>query len=82
QALANALTAAPSMWTLGNAGMGALQRLAEDSNPAISIAASKAIDELKKQWKIEEGDSWRFTMNQIPTTEADVTDNNDEIRTD
>ncbi|PIA26598.1 hypothetical protein AQUCO_09100041v1 [Aquilegia coerulea] len=25
QALANALTAAPSMWTLGNAGMGALQ---------------------------------------------------------
>lgn len=25
QALANALAAAPSMWTLGNAGMGALQ---------------------------------------------------------
>ncbi|KAF5480007.1 hypothetical protein F2P56_000783 [Juglans regia] len=64
QAVANALAAAPSMWTLGNAGMGALQRLAEDSNPAISIAASKAIFELKKQWEIEEGDSWRFTMNQ------------------
>ncbi|KAJ7960094.1 putative Senescence-associated protein [Quillaja saponaria] len=52
QALANALAAAPSMWTLGNAGMGALQRLAEDSNPAIAAAASKAIYELKKQWKI------------------------------
>lgn len=25
KALANALSAAPSMWTLGNAGMGALQ---------------------------------------------------------
>ncbi|CAM8899353.1 unnamed protein product [Rhodiola kirilowii] len=66
KALANALAAAPSMWTLGNAGMGALQRLAEDSNPAIASAASKAIYELKKQWEIEEGDSWRFTMNQNP----------------
>ncbi|XP_019462050.1 PREDICTED: uncharacterized protein LOC109361161 isoform X3 [Lupinus angustifolius] len=62
RALANALAAAPSMWTLGNAGMGALQRLAEDSNPAIASAASKAIYELKKQWEIEEGDSWRFMM--------------------
>ncbi|XP_057441975.1 senescence-associated protein AAF, chlorolplastic isoform X2 [Lotus japonicus] len=62
RALANALAAAPSMWTLGNAGMGALQRLAEDSNPAIAAAASKAIYELKKQWEIEEGDSWRFMM--------------------
>ncbi|KAF2295436.1 hypothetical protein GH714_032925 [Hevea brasiliensis] len=59
KALANALAAAPSMWTLGNAGMGALQRLAEDRNPAIAAAASKAIYELKKQWEIEEGDSWR-----------------------
>uniref|UniRef100_A0A7N0U5Y8 Uncharacterized protein n=1 Tax=Kalanchoe fedtschenkoi TaxID=63787 RepID=A0A7N0U5Y8_KALFE len=66
KALANALAAAPSMWTLGNAGMGALQRLAEDSNPAVAAAASKAINELKKQWEIEEGDSWRFTMNQNP----------------
>eukprot|EP00262_Sarcandra_glabra_P003440 TRINITY_DN1413_c0_g1_i1.p1 TRINITY_DN1413_c0_g1~~TRINITY_DN1413_c0_g1_i1.p1 ORF type:complete len:402 (+),score=77.25 TRINITY_DN1413_c0_g1_i1:250-1455(+) len=64
QALANALAAAPSMWNLGNAGMGALQRLAEDSNPTVAAAASKAIDELKRQWEIEEGDSWRFTMNQ------------------
>lgn len=72
QALANALTAAPSMWTLGNAGMGALQRLAEDSNPAIASAASKAIDELKKQWEIIEGDSWRFTMNQKAKGELDV----------
>ncbi|KAJ4826701.1 hypothetical protein Tsubulata_023390 [Turnera subulata] len=64
QALANALAAAPSMWTLGNAGMGALQRLAEDGNPAIAAAASKTISELKKQWEIEEGDSWRFMMNQ------------------
>lgn len=63
QALANALAAAPSMWTLGNAGMGALQRLAKDSNPAIAAAASKTIFELKKQWEIEEGDSWRFMMN-------------------
>lgn len=39
-----------------------LQRLAEDSNPAIAAAASKAIYELKKQWEIEEGDSWRFMM--------------------
>ncbi|XP_020235815.1 senescence-associated protein AAF, chlorolplastic isoform X2 [Cajanus cajan] len=64
RALANALAAAPSMWTLGNAGMGALQRLAEDSNQAIAAAASKAIYELKKQWEIEEGDSWRFMMDE------------------
>ncbi|CAF2138503.1 unnamed protein product [Brassica napus] len=51
KALANALAAAPSMWTLGNAGMGALQRLAEDSNPAIAAAASRAISALKKQWE-------------------------------
>ncbi|GAV76707.1 hypothetical protein CFOL_v3_20180 [Cephalotus follicularis] len=72
QALANALAAAPSMWTLGNAGMGALQRLAEDSNPAIAAAASNAIYELKKQWEIEEGDSWRFMMNLKPEDEVDI----------
>ncbi|KAF9664073.1 hypothetical protein SADUNF_Sadunf17G0118300 [Salix dunnii] len=71
QALANALAAAPSMWTLGNAGMGALQRLAEDKNPAIAAAASKTIHELKKQWEIQEGDSWRFMMNQKPVEEVD-----------
>ncbi|CAN6451773.1 unnamed protein product [Victoria cruziana] len=65
QALANALAAAPSMWTLGNAGMGALQRLAEDSNPAVAAAATKAINELKRQWEIKEGDSWVFTMGQV-----------------
>ena len=54
------------MWTLGNAGMGALQRLAEDSNPAIAAAASKTLYELKQQWEIEEGDSWRFMMNLKP----------------
>lgn len=70
QALANALAAAPSMWTLGNAGMGALQRLAEDSNPSIAAAASKAIYELKKQWEIEEGDSWKFMMDQKPLEEV------------
>nr|XP_010916485.1 senescence-associated protein OSA15, chloroplastic isoform X2 [Elaeis guineensis] len=64
QALANALAAAPSMWILGNAGMGALQRLAQDSNPAVAAAASKAIDELKQQWELEEGDCLRFMMNQ------------------
>ncbi|PRQ45595.1 hypothetical protein RchiOBHm_Chr3g0493131 [Rosa chinensis] len=69
QALANALAAAPSMWTLGNAGMGALQRLADDSNPTIAAAATKAIYELKKQWEIEEGDNWRFTMNQYSMEE-------------
>ncbi|KAK1258863.1 hypothetical protein QJS04_geneDACA018701 [Acorus gramineus] len=69
QALANALATAPSMWTLGNAGMGALQRLAEDSNPTVAAAASKAIDELKRQWEIETGDSLRFMMNQEFQTE-------------
>ncbi|KAJ4909905.1 senescence-associated family protein [Raphanus sativus] len=63
KALANALAAAPSMWTLGNAGMGALQRLAEDSNPSIAAAASRAIVALKKQWEVEEGDALRFMMN-------------------
>lgn len=69
QALANALAAAPSMWTLGNAGMGALQRLADDSDPAVAAAASRAIYELKQQWEIQEGDSWRFTLNQNGTEE-------------
>ncbi|XP_020595647.1 uncharacterized protein LOC110035712 isoform X2 [Phalaenopsis equestris] len=64
KALANALASAPSMWILGNAGMGALQRLAEDHNPAVATAASKAINELKQQWELEEGDSLRFIMNQ------------------
>ncbi|KAL8265944.1 hypothetical protein R6Q59_003288 [Mikania micrantha] len=71
KALANALSVAPSMWTLGNAGMGALQRLAEDSNPTIAAAASKTISELKRQWEIEEGDNYRFMMNQIPLWDAD-----------
>ncbi|KAI3910373.1 hypothetical protein MKX01_034767 [Papaver californicum] len=77
QALANALSAAPSMWTLGNAGMGALQRLAEDDNPAIAAAASRTIDELKKQWEIEEGDSLRFMMNDKPWKETDEIDPTD-----
>ncbi|XP_057784081.1 senescence-associated protein SPA15, chloroplastic isoform X2 [Salvia miltiorrhiza] len=77
RALANALSTAPSMWTLGNAGMGALQRLAEDSNPAIAAAAAKTIYELKRQWEIEEGDSWRFMMNQnaqVDNEDADDTE--------
>lgn len=52
-----------------------LQRLAEDSNPAIAAAASKTIFELKKQWEIEEGDSWRFMMNQM--SEVDKKEGND-----
>lgn len=52
-----------------------LQRLAEDSNPAIAAAASKTIFELKKQWEIEEGDSWRFMMNQM--SEVDIREGND-----
>lgn len=99
KALANALAAAPSMWTLGNAGMGALQvikpllqnldldglffckswlylshwkqRLAQDSNPAIAAAASRAIFALKKQWEVEEGDSLRFMMNLEKPTDDD-----------
>lgn len=60
KALANALGTAPSIWTIGNAGMGALQRLSEDSNTAVAAAASAAIDELRKQWEIEDGDSLTF----------------------
>jgi hypothetical protein len=41
-----------------------LQRLAQDPNYAVARAASRAIDELKKQWELEEGDSLRFVMNQ------------------
>ncbi|KAF8057332.1 hypothetical protein N665_1257s0003 [Sinapis alba] len=74
KALANALAAAPSMWTLGNAGMGALQRLAEDSNPAIAAAASRAIIALKKQWEVEEGDSLRFMMNMEKLNDDDDVD--------
>ncbi|KAH9675394.1 Senescence-associated protein AAF chlorolplastic [Citrus sinensis] len=81
QALANALAAAPSMWTLGNAGMGALQRLAKDSNPAIAAAASKTIFELKKQWEIEEGDSWRFMMNPKPAEGEETEEANDDADT-
>ncbi|KAF3332656.1 hypothetical protein FCM35_KLT02233 [Carex littledalei] len=69
KALANALAVAPSMWILGNAGMGALQRLANDSNPAVAAAASKAINELRKQWELEEGDSLTFKMNQCSQVE-------------
>ncbi|XP_051117509.1 senescence-associated protein AAF, chlorolplastic-like isoform X2 [Andrographis paniculata] len=79
-ALANALSAAPSMWTLGNAGMGALQRLANDSNPAIAAAVSKTILELKKQWEIQEGDTWRFMMNEKSNDDDDEGDDN-EMRT-
>ncbi|CAO2150373.1 unnamed protein product [Urochloa humidicola] len=70
KALANALATAPSMWTLGNAGMGALQRLAQDPNYAVATSASRTIDELKKQWELEEGDSLRFVMNQNLASEA------------
>ncbi|XP_042429811.1 senescence-associated protein OSA15, chloroplastic-like isoform X1 [Zingiber officinale] len=69
KALANALATAPSMWILGNAGMGALQRLAQDINPAVAAAASKAINELRQQWKLEEGDSLRFVMNELSQEE-------------
>ncbi|KAL6877565.1 hypothetical protein ACP4OV_012780 [Aristida adscensionis] len=75
KALAKALATAPSMWTLGNAGMGALQRLAQDSNYAVARAASRAIEELKKQWELEEGDSLRFVMNQDMASEETHGDN-------
>lgn len=54
-----------------------MQRLAEDRNPAIAAAASKAIYELKKQWEIEEGDSWRFMMNNNFKEVDQQEDNND-----
>lgn len=48
-----------------------VQRLAEDRNPAIAAAASRTIQELKRQWEIEDGDSWRFMVNQITMEEKD-----------
>ncbi|GMH26297.1 hypothetical protein Nepgr_028140 [Nepenthes gracilis] len=78
RALANALAAAPSMWTLGNAGMGALQRLAEDGNPAVASPASRAIHELKKEWEIEEGDNWRFMINHENMEAADAIEDDDQ----
>eukprot|EP00250_Pteridium_aquilinum_P001002 c11182_g1_i1 orf=546-1841(+) len=60
QALANALGNAPSLWALGNAGMGALQRLTKDVNPAVAAAASKALEELRKQWQMDSKDSLTF----------------------
>ena len=49
-----------------------LQRLAQDPNYAVARAASSAIDELKKQWELEEGDSLRFVMNQnLASEDAD-----------
>ena len=58
-----------------------MQRLAEDSNPTIAAAASKTIYELKKQWEIEEGDSWRFMMNQRTTVEVDIKEIDDDPST-
>lgn len=55
-----------------------LQRLAEDSNPAIAAAASNAIKELKKQWEIGEGDSWSFTVNQKATMEGNEADDDED----
>lgn len=53
-----------------------VQRLAEDSNPIVAAAASKAIYELKQQWEIEEGDSWRFTMDLKASSDTEANDNN------
>ena len=41
-----------------------MQRLAQDSNYAVASSAARAIDELRKQWELEEGDSLRFVVNQ------------------
>eukprot|EP00252_Welwitschia_mirabilis_P012759 TRINITY_DN2822_c0_g1_i1.p1 TRINITY_DN2822_c0_g1~~TRINITY_DN2822_c0_g1_i1.p1 ORF type:complete len:484 (-),score=115.37 TRINITY_DN2822_c0_g1_i1:157-1608(-) len=87
QALANALADAPSMWTLGNVGMGALQRLSQDSNPAVAAAASKAIEELNTQWQIEEGDTLIFSMDENPEgskildSDTELDDNDDDDNT-
>lgn len=58
-----------------------LQRLAKDSNPAIAAAASKTIFELKKQWEIEEGDSWRFMMNPKPAEGEETEEGSDDADT-
>ncbi|KAJ7553236.1 hypothetical protein O6H91_06G089300 [Diphasiastrum complanatum] len=50
-ALADALADAPSFWTLGNAGICALQRLAKDSNSEVASAARTALEELEDQWR-------------------------------
>lgn len=60
-ALADALADAPSLWALGNAGMGALQRLSEDSNPEVAAAATKATNDLKLQWSQQ--DEFIFPFN-------------------
>jgi hypothetical protein len=60
RALADALADAPSLWTLGNAGMGALQRLAKDSNPAVAAAATKAIEDFNRQWRVEDPNTLLF----------------------
>ena len=54
------------------------QRLAEDSNPAIAAAASRAIIALKKQWEVEEGDSLRFMMNFEKPSDDDVKEKEEE----
>ncbi|BBN02927.1 hypothetical protein MPTK1_2g19380 [Marchantia polymorpha subsp. ruderalis] len=54
RALADALADAPSLWTLGNAGMGALQKLAKDSNPVVAAAATRALQELNDQLNVED----------------------------
>lgn len=51
-----------------------MQRLAQDSNYAVARAAARAIDELRKQWELEEGDSLRFVMNQKLASEETVDD--------
>lgn len=53
-----------------------LQRLAQDPNYAVARAATSAIDELKKQWELEEGDSLRFVMNQNLASEDTDDDDN------
>jgi hypothetical protein len=55
--------------------------LSEDSNPAIAVAASRTIYALKKQWEIEEGDSWRFMMNQETMEEVDSQEADDDADT-
>lgn len=52
--------------------------MAEDDSPAIAAAASRTIDELKKQWEIEEGDSLRFMMNDKPWKDTDLTDDEED----
>ncbi|GBG78736.1 hypothetical protein CBR_g27960 [Chara braunii] len=50
-ALAKALGAAPSVWALGNAGMGALQKLATDKDAEVAQVATGILYKFRSLWE-------------------------------